>query len=125
MKKFNKYGAGHLNQANNESRLVNGQYQIKDMKAIALIEWLGMIMTVNMTKVGWSSEQIQIQAHDLQQKAGGIYIKFGMDGLKQLVLMFIDDQNQKAKQKGMTLILPEYNIMHEGKWFSAKEIVFA
>jgi hypothetical protein len=92
-----------------------------------MIDYMGQIMTLNLIKhsnVG--HDMIQTQVNSITQQAGAIFLKFGYDGLKQLVLMFIDDQNQKGKQVGKQLILPEYYFMNKNmEMIDIKQVIFS
>jgi hypothetical protein len=88
-------------------------YTITNREAVALIDYIGMAITVNMIAIGAPSARIEAQTYSATQNAGAIFLKFGYDTLKQLVAGFIVDQTEKARQVGRKFILPEYHFMNK------------
>jgi hypothetical protein len=100
------------------------QYTINNREAVALIDYMGLIVSVNMVSQGSSTHMIQSQSHSLTQQAGAIFLKFGYDGLMELVKMFIVDQMEKGKKVGKNLILPEYHFMNkQGQMVDIKYLI--
>jgi hypothetical protein len=99
-------------------------YTINNREAVALIDYMGLIVSVNMVAIGAPSAQIESQSHSLTQQAGAIFLKFGYGGLMELVKMFIVDQMEKGRKKGKKLILPEYHFMNkQGQMVDIKHLI--
>lgn len=103
-----------------------GSHTISNREAVALIDWMGNMLMLNaVTHTKMSSDKIQTMTHSLTSQAGAIYLKFGMRGLKELIAMFIYDQQSQARAKGLEFLLPEYYFMNtNGEMISAKDILF-
>ena len=102
-------------------------YTIDNREAVAMIDYMGQVMTLNLisySNVG--SDTIQKQVTSLTQQAGAIFLKFGYKALQTLVVMFIDDQNEKGKRVGKKLILPEYYFMNKSmEMVDIKQVIFS
>jgi hypothetical protein len=99
-------------------------YTITNREAVALIDYIGMTMTVNMLAVGLPKEQIEARAYSATQHAGAIFLKFGYDALKHLVTSFIVEHYETAQQLGKKLIVPEYHFMNKrGEMVNIKELL--
>ena len=89
-------------------------YTIDNREAVAIIDYMGQILTINLMQyTNLNSNQIQNKVKEATQGAGGIFLKFGYEKLKELAILFIDDQTEKGKQFGKKLILPEYYFMNK------------
>jgi spore maturation protein SpmB len=99
-------------------------YTITNREAVALIDYIGMFMTVNMMAIGIPSEQIEARRFKAMHHAGAIFLHYGYDTLTELVAGFIAHQTENAKKIGRKFILPEYQFMNkQGEMIDIKELL--
>ena len=101
-------------------------YTIDNREAVAIVDWLKMVMMQNMIKVGNSSSTIKNHCEHFGQTLGGIYLKWGMEKLKEFAIMFLDDQRKKGQARGLELEIPNYHFMNKNmEMVDIKKVIFS
>ena len=101
-------------------------YTIDNREAVAIVDWLKMVMMQNMITVGNSSSTIKNQCDHFGQTLGGIYLKWGIKRLKEFSIMFLDDQRKKGQARGFKLEIPNYHFMNKNmEMIDIKQLIFS
>ena len=101
-------------------------YTIDNREAVAIVDWLQMVMMMNMVKVGNNSSSVKNQCEHLGHTLGGIYLKWGIKKLKDFAIMFLDDQRKKGQSRGLELTIPDFHFMNKNmEMVDIKQVVFS